>query len=64
MEIQRAIQEFLEVRELDNCTPKTLQTYEQRLRYFSTWLRSAHGVEEVERLLLSICVSRMKNTPL
>lgn len=66
MEIQRAIQEFLEVRELDNCTPKTLQTYEQRLRYFSTWLRSAHGVEEVERLKLEHLrgwMAYLKKTP-
>jgi site-specific recombinase XerD len=66
MEIQRAIQEFLEVRELDNCTPKTLRTYEQRLRYFSTWLRSAHGVEEVERLKLEHLrgwMAYLKKTP-
>ncbi len=36
MEISRAIQEFLELHELDNCTAETLRTYEQRLRYFST----------------------------
>ncbi|GHO88306.1 tyrosine-type recombinase/integrase [Dictyobacter formicarum] len=66
MEIQQAIQEFLEVRELDNCTPKTLQTYEQRLRYFSTWLHSAHGIKEVERLKLEHLrgwMAYLKKTP-
>jgi site-specific recombinase XerD len=52
MEIKKAMEEFLELHELDNCTPKTLRTYEQRLRYFSTWLYAAHGVTEVEGLKL------------
>ena len=52
MEIQKAIQEFLKIRELDNCTPKTLRAYEQRLRYFSTWLLTAHSVKYVEELKL------------
>ena len=52
MEISKAIQEFLELHELHNCTVKTLRTYEQRLRYFSTWVQSAHGVTEVESLRL------------
>ena len=66
MHIQKAIQEFLEVRELDNCTPKTLRTYEQRLRYFSTWLRSAHRVEDVEHLRLEHLrgwMAYLKKTP-
>ncbi|MEO6893208.1 MAG: tyrosine-type recombinase/integrase [Ktedonobacteraceae bacterium] len=50
MEIQEAIKDFLEVRELDNCSSKTLRTYEQRLRYFSTWLKVEHGIIDVERL--------------
>jgi site-specific recombinase XerD len=66
MEIQKAIQEFLEVRELDNCTPKTIRTYEQRLRYFSTWLRSAHNVVDVEGLKLEHLrgwMAYLKKTP-
>ena len=66
MHIQKAIQEFLEVRELDNCTPKTLRTYEQRLRYFSTWLCSAHRVEDVENLRLEHLrgwMAYLKKTP-
>ncbi len=66
MDIQKAISDFLEVRELDNCTPKTLRTYEQRLRYFSSWLRSAHGVVEVEQLRLEHLrgwMAYLKKTP-
>jgi len=66
MEMQKAIQEFLELRELDNCTVKTLRTYEQRLRYFSTWLAAAHGVVEVEQLKLEHLrgwMAYLKKTP-
>jgi site-specific recombinase XerD len=66
MDIQKAIGEFLEVRELDNCTPKTLRTYEQRLRYFSSWLRSAYGVVEVEQLRIEHLrgwMAYLKKTP-
>lgn len=52
MSITEAIKQFLEILELDNCTVKTLKTYEQRLRYFRTWLESAHGLENVEDLKL------------
>lgn len=51
MKIAEAIKDFLEVRELDNCSPKTLRTYEQRLRYFSNWLLTQE-VTEVESLRL------------
>ncbi len=66
MEMQKAIQEFLELRELDNCTPKTLRTYEQRLRYFSTWLLTACGVDTVEGLKLEHLrgwIAYLKKTP-
>jgi site-specific recombinase XerD len=66
MHIQQAIREFLEVRELDNCTPKTLRTYEQRLRYFSTWLQSAHNVVDVEQIKLEHLrgwMAYLKKTP-
>ncbi|HLI05354.1 MAG TPA: tyrosine-type recombinase/integrase [Ktedonobacteraceae bacterium] len=66
MEIQKAIQEFLELHELDNCSPKTIRTYEQRLRYFFTWLQSAHGVTEVEGLKLEHLrgwMAYLKKTP-
>jgi site-specific recombinase XerD len=52
MEISKAIQEFLEIRELENCSAKTLRTYEQRLRYFSEWLQSECGIVEVEAIRL------------
>ncbi|MGI9057451.1 MAG: tyrosine-type recombinase/integrase [Ktedonobacteraceae bacterium] len=61
-----AVREFIEVRELDNCTPKTLRTYEQRLRYFSTWLQSAHGIVDVEALQLEHLrgwMAYLKKTP-
>jgi site-specific recombinase XerD len=66
MDIQKAISDFLEMRELDNCTSKTLRTYEQRLRYFSSWLCSAHGVVEVEQLRLEHLrgwMAYLKKTP-
>jgi site-specific recombinase XerD len=66
MEISKVIQEFLKLHELDNCTARTLRTYEQRLRYFSTWLQSAHRVIEVESLHLEHLrgwMAYLKKTP-
>ncbi len=66
MLIQEAIIQFLEVRELENCTPKTLRTYEQRLRYFSSWLLAAHRVDTVEGLALEHLrgwMAYLKKTP-
>jgi len=34
--LQRAIEDFITDRELNNYTAKTIRTYEQRLRYFTT----------------------------
>ena len=51
---------------MDNCTPKTLRTYEQRLRYFSTWLQSAHSVVDVEQMKLEHLrgwMAYLKKTP-
>ena len=66
MKIQKAIQEFLELHELDNCSLKTIRAYEQRLRYFSTWLLTTHSVENVEDLKLEHLrgwMAYLKNTP-
>ncbi len=66
MEIRAAIGQFLELHELDNCSKKTLRTYEQRLRYFSTWLLTTHGVENVEDLQLEHLrgwMAYLKKTP-
>jgi Site-specific recombinase XerD len=66
MKLSEAIQQFLEVRELDNCSPKTLKTYEQRLRYFSTWLLEAHSIDDTERLKLEHLrgwMAHLKKTP-
>jgi len=52
MTLQRAIEDFLTDRELNNYTAKTIRTYEQRLRYFKTWLESTHGVVYVDDLQL------------
>ena len=66
MKLEDAIREFIEVRELDNCSPKTLRTYKQRLRYFSTWLQSAHSIVDVEALQLEHLrgwMAYLKKTP-
>ncbi len=52
MNIQKAIEDFILDRELNNHTQKTIRAYRQRLRYFSTWLESAHGVVDTDRLEL------------
>src|SRR5207248_9019434 len=47
-------------------TPKTLRAYEQRLRYFSTWLLTAHSVKYVEELKLEHLrwwMAHLKKTP-
>lgn len=66
MTLEDAVREFLMVRELDNCSPKTLRTYEQRLRYFSVWLQSTRGVINVEALKLEHLrgwLAYLKNIP-
>ncbi len=66
MKIQTAIRDFIELRELDNCTPRTIKTYEQRLRYFSSWLLTACSVEDVERITLEHLrgwMAYLKKTP-
>ncbi len=52
MTIEEAIQAFIEVRKLDNCSPKTLRTYRERLRYLATWLHEKKGVTEIEQLTI------------
>ena len=51
--LRKAVQQFLEARELDNCTEKGIQTYRERLGYFVTWLETAHGIEDLENLTLN-----------
>lgn len=50
--LQNAIEEFITDRELNNYTEKTIRTYEQRLRYFTSWLEFNHDVLVVEDLQL------------
>ena len=50
--LQKAIEDFIIDRELNNNTAKTIRTYEQRLRYFTPWLESAHSVVLVVDLQL------------
>lgn len=64
--IRDTVKEFLELHELDNCSKRTISTYEQRLRYFSTWLYAAHKVTEVEDLKLEHLrgwMAYLKKTP-
>lgn len=66
MTLEDVIKEFIEMRELDNCSPKTIRAYEQRLRYFRTWVTSAHGIESVEDLKLEHLrgwLAHLKKTP-
>src|SRR6266478_4071927 len=51
--LQKAVEDFITDRELNNYTRKTIRTYEQRLRYFTTWLESTHDVVLVEGLQLA-----------
>src|SRR5579859_7052547 len=52
MTLQKAIQKFLESRELDNCTPKTIRGYSDRLQYFASWVQSSDAIIELEDLQL------------
>jgi len=64
--LQKAVEDFIVDRELNNYTKKTIRTYEQRLRYFTTWLESTHGVVLVEGLQLAHLrgwISYLQKTP-
>lgn len=66
MLIRDAVKEFLELRELDNCSVKTIRTYEQRLRYFSEWVLAEHGIVSVEDLRIEHLrgwMAHLKKTP-
>ena len=64
--VRKAVQQFLEARELDNCTEKGIRTYSERLRYFVGWLEATHGVENLEDLRLDHLrgwLAHLKKTP-
>jgi site-specific recombinase XerD len=64
--LQKAIEDFITDRELNNHSQKTIRTYEQRLRYFTTWLESAHSVVLLEDLQLAHLrgwISYLQKTP-
>jgi site-specific recombinase XerD len=64
--LQKAIEDFITDRELNNFTAKTIRTYEQRLRYFTTWLESAHSivlVEDLQLVHLRGWISYLQKTP-
>ncbi len=64
--IRKAIQMFIESRELDNNTPKGVRTYRERLGYFVAWLELAYGIESLEDLKLDhlrAWISHLKKTP-
>jgi len=64
--LQQAIGDFITDRELNNHTKKTIRTYEQRLRYFTSWLDSTHGivlVEDLQLVHLRGWISHLQKTP-
>src|SRR5579885_546055 len=64
--LQKAIEDFLTDRELNNHSEKTIRTYSQRLRYFRTWLEATHGVvyvEDLELAHLRCWISYLQKTP-
>lgn len=64
--LQKAIEDFITDRELNNHSAKTIKTYQQRLRYFTNWLESAHGVvlvEDLQLVHLRGWISYLQKTP-
>lgn len=64
--LQGAVEDFITDRELNNHSEKTIRTYRQRLRYFTTWLESAHGVvlvEDLQLVHLRGWISYLQKTP-
>ncbi len=52
MEIERAIKEFIEARQLDKCSIYTIRDYRRVLAHFSRWLLEK-GVTDTDDLQLS-----------
>jgi site-specific recombinase XerD len=64
--LETAIHNFVIARKVDNCTPRTLEYYQNTLRLFSLWLVSAHGittVDELELVHLREWISYLQETP-
>ena len=64
--LQKVIVDFLADRDLNNYSKKTIRAYEQRLRYFSTWLESAHKVvyvDDLELIHLRGWIAYLQKTP-
>src|SRR5579871_1925908 len=64
--LQKAVEDFITDRELNNHSAKTIRTYQQRLRYFMTWLESTHGVvlvEDLQLVHLRGWISYLQKTP-
>ena len=64
--LQTAIEDFITDRELNNHSEKTIKTYKQRLRYFTTWLVSAHNVvlvKDLQLVHLGGWISYLQKTP-
>jgi len=64
--LQKAIEDFITDRELNNHSAKTIRTYEQRLRYFTSWLESAHSVVlvgDLQLVHLRGWISYLQKTP-
>lgn len=64
--LEMAVEDFISDRELNNHTAKTIRTYRQRLRYFLTWLHTAHQivyVDELQLMYLRGWISYLQKTP-
>ncbi len=64
--LKKAIEDFLTDRDLNNHSQKTIRAYEQRLRYFSTWLEAAHHivyVDDLELVHLRGWIAYLQKTP-
>ncbi|HLI06247.1 MAG TPA: tyrosine-type recombinase/integrase [Ktedonobacteraceae bacterium] len=66
MEIEKAIYNFIVARRIENCTPRTLNWYQNTLEYFLKWLKTTHNIVDVERLELVHLrewISHLQDTP-
>ncbi|GHO69085.1 transposase [Ktedonobacter sp. SOSP1-52] len=64
--LTKAIEDFLTDRDLNNHSQKTIRTYEQRLRYFRTWIESAYKilyVDDLELIHLRGWIAYLQKTP-
>jgi site-specific recombinase XerD len=66
MNIEIAIQDFLEVHRIGNDSPYTIRDYRNSLNRFAVWLQSEHGVTDTDALQLAHLrgwVSHLQKSP-